>query len=802
MSNAQEFVSEHEAVTNKEFDARNNLNNRIFLEEYSETAITPLDYLRNIFSNPLQKLRAYLVSLFPIAQWILHYNRQWLAGDLIAGITVGVVLVPQSMSYAQLAGLDAQYGLYSSFVGVFIYCFFATSKDVSIGPVAVMSGQVGRVIAKVQEEYPDASAPVIATFLSLICGSVAIGLGLLRLGFILEYIPTPAVYAFMTGSALNIVSGQVPLLMGYNKAVNTRDSTYMVIINTLKHLPDTKVDLAFGLVCLVVLYSWKFGCDFAIKRFPRYKKWFFYLQVIRHAFVIVIATLISWGIAHPFLKRHPGEKTPFSVIGDVPSGLEHTGVMTIPSKGIMSSVASEIPVCVIVLLLEHISISKSFGRLNDYTVVPDQEMIAIGVTNLIGTFFNAYPATGSFSRSALKSKSGVRTPFAGIFTGAVVILALYCFTLAFYYIPKLALSAIIIHCVSDLVASYKVTWNLYKTSPLDCGIFLIGVIICVFSSMENGIYFAACASVAVILWRLSKPNAVFLGKVQVAEVINPKIVTNNNFEESSQSSSESIEVQTVSKKSVLEKTKFDSSYKDVKFHHKWVPIPAGASPIHTTMINKDIEIVPPPPGVFVFRPSESFTYPNSSRQADLILNVIKEHTKAHESRIYKTIGDRPWNDTPPLVFSKIPVVEAVRNLFHKNSEEDIYTESDNSLSSQEIDSRPYLKLIHFDFSMVTSMDSTSVMLLVDLRRAVFRYSGVDVEYHFSGILSPWIRRSLIAAGFGVPNSDQKYRDVEEQVGATTKYTDVGVSSSGSNLVAVLDTHTPFFHFDIPDYSDY
>lgn len=227
------------------------------------------------FAHPLTLIKNYLFSLFPILHWILHYNGRWLYGDLVAGITVGIVLVPQSMSYAQLAGLEPQYGLYSSFVGVFIYSFFATSKDVSIGPVAVMSLQVSKVIAHVQDKYGDEyAAPEIATFLALICGGIATGIGVLRLGFILEFISVPAVMGFMTGSAFNIITGQVPALMGYNKLVNTRDSTYLVVVNTLKHLPDTKVDAAFGLVCLLILYVWKFGTDYAQKRWPKYKIYF------------------------------------------------------------------------------------------------------------------------------------------------------------------------------------------------------------------------------------------------------------------------------------------------------------------------------------------------------------------------------------------------------------------------------------------------------------------------------------------------------------------------------------------------
>ena len=177
-----------------EYNARNSGSNSV-VPEFLEREVTVVDWGQKVFANPLQKIKHYFISLFPIANWILHYNGKWLYGDLVAGITVGIVLVPQSMSYAQLAGLPAQYGLYSSFVGVFIYSFFATSKDVSIGPVAVMSLQVSKVIAAVQAKVgEDTYRPEeIATFLSLICGGIATAIGILRLGFILEFISIPAV---------------------------------------------------------------------------------------------------------------------------------------------------------------------------------------------------------------------------------------------------------------------------------------------------------------------------------------------------------------------------------------------------------------------------------------------------------------------------------------------------------------------------------------------------------------------------------------------------------------------------------
>lgn len=802
----QEYTSqaqEHDfAYPNDEYS----VNSNIVVPQYNERQVTVVDWGQKTFNNPLQKIKDYFVSLFPIARWILHYNRKWAYGDVIAGVTVGVVLVPQSMSYAQLAGLAPQYGLYSSFVGVFIYSIFATSKDVSIGPVAVMSLQVGKVIQAVQDKVgTDKFEPAeIATFLALICGGIATAIGILRLGFILEFISTPAVMGFMSGSAFSIIVGQVPGLMGFNNLVNTRDASYKVVINTLKNLKHSTTDAAFGLICLFILFAWKFLTEYAMKRWPRQKTWFFYTQNLRNAIVIIVATLICWGIVHPKKINFKGPssdfKPPISTIGSVPSGLKNVGVMHIP-ENIMPVIASEIPVSTIILLLEHIAISKSFGRVNDYKVVPDQELIAIGVNNLIGTFFNAYPATGSFSRSALKAKCGVRTPLAGIFTGAVVLLALYALTGAFYYIPKAVLSAVIIHAVSDLIANYKVTWNFWRISPLDCGIFLVAVFITVFSSIENGVYFAICASVAVLLFRIAKPKGEFLGRIQVAEVINPNIMstdseasTINDSSNSNSDSSNDIEIRQVLSNTTNYQSTSSNKYKTkevydstlpttahlrennptIKFHTRWVPL-------SNANINKELNVKPPPPGVVVFKPIESFTYPNCSKQIDRVCDEAKRATKRGKPYNYSDTGSRPWNDPGPLRWN-IPFVK-------KNKV---------TVEAEVEDERSILRIVHFDMSSVASIDVTSIQALVDLRKALNNYADREVEFHFSGILSPWIRRGLMNAGFGSYNDDGLVSETTYvNIAASLKQNDL--ESGNEEYFAAVGTNTPFFHLDIPDY---
>lgn len=764
------------------------------IPQYQEDIIQSQDYVKNVFRSPLSRSLNYFKKIFPIVDWLPYYPTQpkWILSDFITGVSVAIVLVPQAMSYAKIAGLAPEYGLYSSFIGLIMYSIFATSKDVSIGPVAVMSLEVSKIIIRVQDKYPGVyTGPEIATTVALLCGGITLGVGLLKLGFLVELIPLPAVMAFTTGSAFSIISGQLPGLMGYSNLVNTHEAAYKVIINFLKNLPNTKVDAAFGLVALFILYVWKYFTQFmANKHKNNYKKKLFwmYMANLRTAIVIIFSTLISF-----LIIRHHKDNSPFAITGKVASGLQNVGVFT-PPANLASRIASELPVATIVLVLEHISIAKSFGRIHDYKIDPNQEFIAIGVTNLIGTFFNAYPATGSFSRTALASKCGVKTPFASIFAGFCVLFAIYCFTSAFYYIPKATLCAIIIHAVSDLMASYKSTWKLYLIQPLDCGIFLVGVFIAVFSSIEYGIYWAMCSSAALIMWRMCWTNGTFLGRVKIVEVINPLIVKNNSQSDNSNSNPNSNDKTFLNSGLLSMADSYISTNSCVKYreasecvesihsfdsnnlnnnlfvsNYRWVPLPnenLNSSSIHTRFINPNVLIEKPPNGLVVYRMSESFVYPNASAQTDKIVDYIKrefEPSNVKRELLWNSIADYKtlnwnWKIKPNFNLKKI-------NLFNKkkihNDEEqgsdiefdrNYQTDSQNILTSDQSNNdskltKPKFKLLHLDFSQVTAVDATSIQALIDMKRTIELFTVSPFEIHFSGIINPWVIHSLVNAGF-------------------------------------------------------
>ncbi|KAK3714668.1 hypothetical protein LTR37_007648 [Vermiconidia calcicola] len=669
-------------------------------DSYTEDEPTAGEWLRS--QRPtMQTVRQYFVDLFPFLKWIFRYNVQWLIGDLVAGITIGAVVVPQAMAYADLAELPPQFGLYSSFMGVILYWFFATSKDITIGPVAVMSTVTGSVVLHAQTVEPNMPAYVIAGSLSIMCGAVITFLGLARLGWLVDFIPLVAIAAYMTGSALFIAIGQVPTMLGLSDYFDTRQESFLVVIRTLQYLPQTNMNAAMGLSALAMLYLIRFGFNFLAKKQPNRRKLWFFCNTLRSVFVILLYTFIS-AMVNLDLPDHSSDSAdlaPFSITGPVPRGFQHAEVPRI-TIDVIRIIASYIPVSVIVILIEHISIAKSFGRINNYTIDPSQEMVAMGVTNLLGPFLGGYPATGSFSRTAIKSKAGVRTPFAGVITGLVVLLAIYALPAVFFYIPKASLSAVIIHAVGDLITPPNTVYQFWRTSPFEVFIFFLGVFVTIFSSIENGIYATIAVSLALYLFRIFKAQGRFLGKVKVHSVIGDHLIESDGAH-------------------IVDSSRPDND-PDASARNIFLPIGAedGSNPM--------IKPQHPYPGIFIYRFSEGYNYPNANHYTDYMLEVIFKETQRTNPNSWARPGDRPWNNPGPRKGKEVNVD----------------------------DHRPTLKAVILDMSSVNHLDLTSVQNLIDVRNQLDRYAAPDkVQWHFAHVHNRWAKRALVAAGFGFSNTE-------------------------------------------------
>jgi len=459
-----------------------------------------------------------------------------------------------------------------------------------------MSSLTGSVLNDVHQAYPQYELYVIASALAVIAGCIVCGLGIFRLGFIVDFIPLPALAAFMTGSALNIAMGQIPTMLGNNKSFDTRQSTYLIFINFWKHIKYCNLNAALGLTSLFLLYLIRFICTQAARRYPAREKLFFFINTLRTSFVILLYLLISW-----LINRDHKTNPRTSILGTVPRGFQNMGVPYI-DQNIASALASYLPSTVIVLLIEHIAIAKSFGRVNNYTIDPNQELIAIGITNIFGPFFGAYPATGSFSRTAIKSKAGVRTPFAGVFTALVIILAIYVLTPVFYWISQASLAAVIIHAVGDLITEPHTLKQFWQVSPVEFFIFWAGVIVTIFTSIEDGIYVTIATSAALLLYRIAKARGQFIGRVQIRQVL---LTIDNNVR---------------------------STIRNI-----YVPLD------HSDGTNPMVIPISPGNGIFIYCVKESVLYPNSASYMEKMVSQVFRETRAGKASPYSNLGQQPWN---------------------------------------------------------------------------------------------------------------------------------------------------------------
>lgn len=440
-------------------------------------------------------------SWLPILSWLPHYNLKWLQMDVLAGLTVGMTVVPQALAYADVAGLPVQFGLYSAFMGGFIYMFLGTSKDVTLGPTAIMSLLCFSVVG---------GEPHRAVLLSLLCGLIQATMGLLRLGFLLDFISYPVIKGFTCAAAVTIGFGQVKNIFGL-RGVPTE--FVLEAYYTFAKIPEARVgDVVLGLLCLALLITLTFmkmtlPSDDAPTYIRVTRKFVWAVATMRNALVVVGATVVA------FSWEAFGHNV-FTITGETAQGLppfkppptsDTTANGTNVTFGeIVEDFGGGLAVIPFMGLLESIAIAKAFGSQNGYRIVANQELLAIGLTNIMGSFVSAYPVTGSFGRTAVNSQTGVCTPAGGIVTSSVVLLSLAFLMPAFYYIPKASLAAVIICAVAPM-ADYTVVKKIWKINKLDLLPFGVTFLVC-FWEVQYGIIAGVAMSGALLLYNTARPK--------------------------------------------------------------------------------------------------------------------------------------------------------------------------------------------------------------------------------------------------------------------------------------------------------
>ncbi|SPO01483.1 related to sulfate permease II [Cephalotrichum gorgonifer] len=676
-------------------------------EPYVEGEPTIAEWLRECVPTK-SDATGYVRELFPFVHWIRRYNLRWLLGDAMAGLTVGFVVVPQAMAYAFLAQLSPEYGLFTSFAGFAVYWIFGTSRDVVVGPTAVGSLLVGDVITHIQAVRPgEYTGGDIARALTFVIGCVSVLIGLLRLGWIVDFIPYIPISAFTTSASITIMLTQAPATLGIT-SVNTRDPPYLVVVNTLKSLGETRIDAAIGLSCIVLLFFVRDGCAAMASRQPQRKRMWDTIASLRQVSAMVIYTLISF-----LVNRNRRNDPEFHLVGDIQSGFSHAGVPRL-STDLIGLIFPELPALLIILIIEHIAIAKSLGRLTGYKICSSQEILSQGASNIVSPFLGGYAGTGSFGASGVLSKAGVRTPVAGLFSAMVLVLALYVLTGVFFFIPKAALAALIIHAVSNLMTSPRIVIKYGRLSPVELLIWIVGVVLAFFQSLEISMYVTIALSLVLLLVRMSRSRGRFMGSVKVHDVRgggSGAAGCGSCGERSPRKGNYALTEEDLQR--------VDCCLSAGKQQRRiFVPLDRrdGSNP--------KVEVNEVHPGVIVYRFPEGFNYTNHAHHVEDLQSYVLANTRRTTEEQPMLPSDRLWCDSPPSEWS------------------------------DDTEYLPNLRAIVLDFSSVNNLDITAVQGLSHLRATLDAHAAPDVvEWHFACVQNRWTRRTLAIAGFGYPSEE-------------------------------------------------
>ncbi|KAL2607955.1 hypothetical protein R1flu_026528 [Riccia fluitans] len=438
-----------------------------------------------------------LAYIFPILEWLPKYKLHKLRGDIIAGLTIASLAVPQDLGYAKLAGLDPVNGLYSSFVPPLVYSALGSSRDIAIGPVAVVSILLGQLLK--DEIDPKNKGPYLRLALTatFFAGVVQAGLGLLRLGFIIDFLSHAAIIGFMAGAAVTIALQQLKGLLGITSFTTKTD-----IVSVMRSV-WTNIDEWNWQTILVGLFFLTFLL--ICKRISKVRKNLFWVSAIAPLTSVIAATLFVYVTR---LDKH-GVK----IVRNIKKGVNPTSFNDIYWTGKYLTTGFKIGlVAGLIALTEAVAIGRTFAALKDYHIDGNKEMIAIGTMNIAGSWTSCYVATGSFSRSAVNYQAGCNTAVANIVMAIVVLFTLLFLTPLFHYTPNCILSAIIINAVLSLI-DLKAAKLVWKTDKLDF-LVLIGAFFGVFFvSVEIGLLIAVCISFGKILLHVTRPHTALLGNI-------------------------------------------------------------------------------------------------------------------------------------------------------------------------------------------------------------------------------------------------------------------------------------------------
>lgn len=414
----------------------------------------------------------------PFIEQVVNYKKQYVFNDLIGGLTVGVMLIPQGMAYAFLAGVPAIYGLYASIVPLLLYMLFGTSRFVTIGPAALISLLI--LTGLDQLGIKDPAEYLNAVFLiALIAGVIQLLMGVLRLGYIINFISQPVLKGFILGAAFTIMLSQVKHIMGIDAESGGTIKTITALFKNFSSSNFFTMWIGFGAIAFLLLMK---RLD---KRIP--------------------SQLIVVGLGMFVVGYFQLNTNQVDILGVVPKGMPG---FSIPEFD-WSLIQSLLPVGATIALISFIEVYAIGVSLEEKdkakNIIPDRELIALGLSKFIGGFFQAFPTSGSFSRSAVNKEAGSKTILAGFYTIILIVLTLLFLTPYFYYLPKAVLGAIIIVAILGLIQPSYIR-RLWMTDKRDLLMFSATAIATFFIGVQEGIITGVVLSIFLLAYNVSYPH--------------------------------------------------------------------------------------------------------------------------------------------------------------------------------------------------------------------------------------------------------------------------------------------------------
>lgn len=440
-----------------------------------------------------------------LPEWLRNYRRQWLTGDATAGLIVTVMLIPQSLAYAMLAGLPPQVGLYASILPLFAYAMLGSSMTLAVGPVAVASLMTASSLAPLAMQG-SAEYLSLAMALALLSGLILLAAGLLRLGFLAWFLSHPVISGFISGSAVLIAIGQIKYILGIQFYSTSVLST---IEQLIRHAPQTNtVTASIGLVALSFLFFARTRLAGLLRHLGLGAKAADLLTKLAPMAAVIASVAVV-------ASMHLDENAQVSIVGQVPTGLP-TLTLTLPGWQALNALWAPALLISLVGFVESVSVAQSLAIKQGQRINPDRELLGIGAANVASALSGGFPVTGGFARSVVNFSAGANTPAASVISAVMMGIVLVGLTSWFHYLPHAVLAATIIVAVIGLIDTHtlKEAWHYDKADAVALLLTFLGVIVL---GVEEGIVIGVALSLAVLVWRSSHPHMAVVGRVPGTE---------------------------------------------------------------------------------------------------------------------------------------------------------------------------------------------------------------------------------------------------------------------------------------------